>query len=105
VLEQHEVDPTTPMNYESQIRNYIKPNLGYVPTLLLICDASERLENLRRRCGVATTFVRRSRPPAPAALTPQERPCDHSAERRGAGYSGSWFHEKRCSTNQELEIG
>ncbi|MBA2694626.1 MAG: hypothetical protein H0U62_01965 [Actinobacteria bacterium] len=33
------------MNYESQIRNYIKPNLGDVPLLLLfVRDASERLE-------------------------------------------------------------
>ncbi len=32
------------MNYESQIRNYIKPNLGEVPLLLLVRDASERLE-------------------------------------------------------------
>lgn len=52
-LPKHEVDPTTRMNYESQIRNYIKPNLGEVPLLLLVRDASERLETLYarlRRC-------------------------------------------------------
>jgi integrase len=52
-LPQHEVDPTTRMNYESQIRNYIQPNLGDVPLLLLVQDASERLETFYarlRRC-------------------------------------------------------
>ncbi|MQA13465.1 MAG: tyrosine-type recombinase/integrase [Pseudonocardiaceae bacterium] len=52
-LPQHEVDPTTRMNYESQIRNYIKPNLGDVPLVLLVRDASERLETFYarlRRC-------------------------------------------------------
>jgi integrase len=52
-LPQHEVDLTTRMNYESQIRNYIKPNLGDVPLLLLVRDASERLETFYarlRRC-------------------------------------------------------
>lgn len=52
-LPQHEVDPTTRMNYESQIRNYIKPNLGDVPLLLLVREASERLETFYaqlRRC-------------------------------------------------------
>ncbi|MCA1677372.1 MAG: site-specific integrase, partial [Actinobacteria bacterium] len=29
-LPQHEIDATTRMNYESQIRNYIKLNLGDV---------------------------------------------------------------------------
>jgi integrase len=41
------------MNYESQIRNYIRPNLGDVPLLLLVRDASERLERFYghlRRC-------------------------------------------------------
>jgi integrase len=41
------------MNYESQIRNYIRPNLGDVPLLLLVRDASERLETFYarlRRC-------------------------------------------------------
>lgn len=48
-LPQHEVDPTTRMNYESQIRNYIKPNLGNVPLLLLVRDASERLDRRAAR--------------------------------------------------------
>lgn len=37
------------MNYEPQIRNYIKPNLGDVPLLLLVRDASERLETFYAR--------------------------------------------------------
>ncbi|MBV9648709.1 MAG: site-specific integrase [Pseudonocardiales bacterium] len=52
-LPQHELDPTTRMNYESQIRNYIKPNLGDVPLVLFVRDASERLETFYarlRRC-------------------------------------------------------
>lgn len=52
-LPQREVDATTRMNYESQIRNYIKPNLGDVPLLLFVRDASERLEGFYarlRRC-------------------------------------------------------
>ncbi len=52
-LPQHEVDPTTRMNYESQIRNYIKPNLGDIPLVLFVRDAPERLEGFYarlRRC-------------------------------------------------------
>lgn len=51
-LPQHEVDPTTRMNYESQIRNYIESNLGDVPLLLPARDGSERLETFyaRLRC-------------------------------------------------------
>ena len=48
-LPQHEVDPTTRMNYESQIRNYIVPNLGDVPLLLFVRDAPERLESFYAR--------------------------------------------------------
>ncbi|MGE3796010.1 MAG: tyrosine-type recombinase/integrase [Dehalococcoidia bacterium] len=48
-LEQHEVDPTTRMNYESQIRRYILPNLGDVPLVLFVRDAPERLEKLYAR--------------------------------------------------------
>lgn len=48
-LEQHEVDPTTRMNYESQIRRYIVPNLGDVPLVLFVRDAPERLEKLYAR--------------------------------------------------------
>lgn len=53
-LAQHELDPTTRMNYESIIRRYIRPALGDVPLLLLIRDASERLEGFYadlRRCS------------------------------------------------------
>jgi integrase len=57
-LPKHELDPTTRMNYESQIRNYIQPNLGEVPLLLLVRDASERLETfyarLRRCCHLCS---------------------------------------------------
>jgi integrase len=53
-LPQHEVDATTRMNYESVIRQYIRPALGDVPLLLLTRDASERLERFYadlRRCS------------------------------------------------------
>ncbi|MGH3697385.1 MAG: hypothetical protein ACRDRX_25945 [Pseudonocardiaceae bacterium] len=43
-LAQHEVDPTTRMNYESQIRIYIRPNLGDVP---LIAARSRRVRAAR----------------------------------------------------------
>ncbi|HEY3259789.1 MAG TPA: site-specific integrase, partial [Pseudonocardiaceae bacterium] len=52
-LPQHEIDPTTRMNYESQVRNYIQPNLGDVPLVLFVRDAPERLEAFYarlRRC-------------------------------------------------------
>jgi len=45
-LDQHEVDPTKRMNYESQIRRYIVPNLGDVPLVLFVRDAPARLESL-----------------------------------------------------------
>jgi integrase len=48
-LVQHELDSTTRMNYESQIRRYIIPNLGDVPLVLFVRDASERLESLYGR--------------------------------------------------------
>jgi integrase len=52
-LPEHEVDETTRMLYESQIRNYIKPALGDVPLMLLVREASSRLERFYaqlRRC-------------------------------------------------------
>ncbi|MEU4672533.1 tyrosine-type recombinase/integrase [Amycolatopsis sp. NPDC023774] len=56
-LPQAEIDPTTRMNYEWMIRDHIRPVLGEVPLVLLMRDASERLERLyadlrrcRRRC-------------------------------------------------------
>ncbi|MGH3707674.1 MAG: hypothetical protein ACRDRQ_06130 [Pseudonocardiaceae bacterium] len=57
-LAQHEVDPTTRMNYESQIRNYIRPNLGDVPLLLFVRDAPERLESFYARLRVAVSSAR-----------------------------------------------
>jgi integrase len=45
-MQQHEIDPTTRMAYESQIRMYIVPNLGDVPLVLFVRDAAERVEAL-----------------------------------------------------------
>jgi integrase len=50
---QHEIDATTRMTYEAQVRLYIIPNLGDVPLTHFARDASERLEVLYgrlRRC-------------------------------------------------------
>ncbi|NWJ74590.1 hypothetical protein HX744_29425 [Pseudonocardia sp. ICBG1122] len=52
-MRQHEIDATTRMTHESQIRTYIFPNLGNVPLVLFVRDASQRLETLYsrlRRC-------------------------------------------------------
>ena len=52
-MQQHEIDPTTRMTYESQIRMYIVPAVGDVPLALFVRDASQRLETLYsrlRRC-------------------------------------------------------
>ncbi|MGI9000292.1 MAG: hypothetical protein ACR2GH_01350 [Pseudonocardia sp.] len=48
-MDQHEIDPTTRMTYESQIRMYIVPNIGDVPLVLFVRDASQRLEKLYSR--------------------------------------------------------
>ena len=48
-MDQHEIDPTTRMTYESQIRMYIVPNLGDVPLVLFVREAAERLEKLYGR--------------------------------------------------------
>lgn len=48
-MAQHEIDPTTRMTYEAQIRLYIVPNLGDVPLVLFVRDAAERLEPLYAR--------------------------------------------------------
>lgn len=52
-MAQHEIDPTTRMTYEAQIRLYIAPNLGDVPLVLFVREAAERCEALYvrlRRC-------------------------------------------------------
>lgn len=52
-MTQHEIDSTTRMTYEAQMRLYIIPNLGDVPLTHFARDASERLEVLYgrlRRC-------------------------------------------------------
>jgi integrase len=52
-MAQHEIDPTTRMTYEAQIRLYIKPKLGDVPLVLFVREAAERLEPFYaqlRRC-------------------------------------------------------
>jgi len=43
-MAQHEIDPTTRMTYEAQIRIYIRPKLGDVPLILFVREAAERLE-------------------------------------------------------------
>jgi len=48
-MQQHEIDPTTRMTYESQIRMYILPAVGDVPLVLFVRDASQRLEALYGR--------------------------------------------------------
>lgn len=48
-MAQHEIDPTTRMTYESQIRMYIVPAVGDVPLVLFVRDASQRLEALYSR--------------------------------------------------------
>jgi hypothetical protein len=45
-MEQHEIDPTTRMTYEAQIRLYIVSNLGDVPLVLFVREAADRLEKL-----------------------------------------------------------
>lgn len=41
---QHQIDPTTRMTYEAQIRLYIEPLLGDVPLVLFVREAATRLE-------------------------------------------------------------
>jgi integrase len=48
-MQQHEIDPTTRMTYESQIWMYILPAVGDVPLVLFVRDASQRLEALYGR--------------------------------------------------------
>ncbi|MDN5855925.1 MAG: site-specific integrase, partial [Actinomycetia bacterium] len=48
-MAQHEIDATTRMTYESQIRMYIVPVIGDVPLVLFVRDASQRLETLYSR--------------------------------------------------------
>jgi integrase len=43
-MAQHEIDPTTRMTYDAQIRLYIVPKLGDVPLVLFVREAAERLE-------------------------------------------------------------
>ncbi|OLT11292.1 hypothetical protein BJF78_27305 [Pseudonocardia sp. CNS-139] len=52
-MNQHEIDATTRMTYESQIRMYIRPRLGDVPLVIFVREAAERLEPFYahlRRC-------------------------------------------------------
>jgi integrase len=48
-MAQHEIDPTTRMTYEAQIRLYIVPHLGEVPLVLFVREAANRLEPLYAR--------------------------------------------------------
>ncbi len=43
-MAQHQIDPTTRMTYEAQIRLYIEPRLGDVPLVLFVREAATRLE-------------------------------------------------------------
>lgn len=43
-MAQHEIDATTRMTYEAQIRLYIRPRIGDVPLVLFVREAAERLE-------------------------------------------------------------
>jgi integrase len=58
-MAQHEIDPTTRMTYEAQIRLYIEPRLGDVPLVLFVREAAERLEpfyaQLRRCRGLCNS--------------------------------------------------
>lgn len=52
-MSQHEIDSTTRMTYEAQVRLYIIPNFGDVPLTHFARDATERLETFYgrlRRC-------------------------------------------------------
>ena len=55
-MEQHEIDPTTRMTYESQIRMYIVPAVGDVPLMLFVREASQRLEKLYSRLRKCRTL-------------------------------------------------
>jgi hypothetical protein len=71
------------MNYESQIRNYIKPNLGDVPLLLFVREASERLETSTCSCGAADSFARADRLSSstrPRVRTTRASPTSHGRE-------------------------
>ncbi|MGH3615505.1 MAG: tyrosine-type recombinase/integrase [Pseudonocardia sp.] len=48
-MDQHQIDLTTRMTYDAQIRLYIVPNLGDVPLVLFVREAAERLETLYSR--------------------------------------------------------
>jgi hypothetical protein len=43
-MAQNEIDSTTRMTYDAQIRLYIEPKLGDVPLVLFVREAAERLE-------------------------------------------------------------
>jgi len=43
-MAQHEIDPTTRMTYDAQIRIYIEPKLADVPLMLFVREAAQRLE-------------------------------------------------------------
>ncbi|MBN9101066.1 MAG: hypothetical protein J0I49_23580 [Pseudonocardia sp.] len=43
-MAQHEIDQTTRMTYDAQIRLYIVPKLGDVPLVLFVREAAQRLE-------------------------------------------------------------
>lgn len=81
-LPQHEVDPTTRMNYESQIRNYIKPNLG-------VSLAWRRLAQ-RRTLRHRLVAIRYSQVRSEARPSNPARPCQALSSVSWSASSAFW---------------
>jgi hypothetical protein len=86
-----------------------RPSRGWT---LPVCAATSPIGTFDTAHAIVQATLSEDLPPLVAAPpagvgspNPSERPSDHPVERRGAEYPGSWFDEKRCFTNQELEIG
>lgn len=80
-LPQHEVDDTTRMTYDLLVRNHIRPVLGDVPLVLLMRDASERLERFyaelrrcRQRCNGRPMVDHRTDGPHECRVVKHRRP-------------------------------
>lgn len=78
---QHEVDDTTRMTYDLLVRNHIRPVLGDVPLVLLMRDASERLERFyaelrrcRQRCNGRPMVDHRTEGPHECRVVKHRRP-------------------------------
>ncbi|QRP45785.1 site-specific integrase [Amycolatopsis sp. FDAARGOS 1241] len=95
-LPQAEIDPTTRMNYEWMIRDHIRPVLGDVPLVLLLRDASERLERFygdlrrcRKRCDGRPFVEHRTAEPHECRIVRHQRPSGRP--------SSSWLDEHDCA--------